>query len=39
VPHGEIGNFCVTPPWTGQATPLLRWDSGDLVSYIEHSAT
>ncbi len=37
VPHGEVGNFCVTPLWTGHATPLLRWDSGDLVRYIEHS--
>ena len=38
VPHGEVGNFCVAPLWTGHATPLLRWDSGDLVRYIEHSA-
>lgn len=37
LPHGEVGHFCVTPLWTGHATPLLRWDSGDLVSYIEQS--
>ena len=33
VPHGEVGNFCVTPLWTGHATPLLRWDCGDRVCY------
>ena len=37
VPHGEVGAFCVTPLWTGHATPLLRWNSGDLVRYIERS--
>ena len=36
VPAGEVGTFCVTPLWTGHATPLLRWNSGDIVSYIEH---
>ena len=38
VPHGEVGTFCVTPLWTGHATPLLRWNSGDLVRYIERSS-
>lgn len=38
VPDGEVGAFCVTPLWTGHATPFLRWNSGDLVRYIERSA-
>ncbi|HUT51710.1 MAG TPA: AMP-binding protein [Alphaproteobacteria bacterium] len=33
MPEGEIGTFCVTPLWTGHATPFLRWNSGDIVSY------
>lgn len=37
VPEGEIGTFCVTPLWTGHATPFLRWNSGDLVRYINRS--
>ena len=37
VPHGEVGTFCVTPLWTGHATPLLRWNSGDLVRFIDRS--
>jgi phenylacetate-CoA ligase len=28
----------VTPLWTNHATPFLRWNSGDLVSYVERSA-
>ena len=36
MPPGEIGTFCVTPLWTGHATPLLRWNSGDIVNFIEH---
>ena len=32
---GEVGTLCVTPLWTGHATPLLRWNSGDIVTYIE----
>lgn len=39
IPYGEIGTFCVTPLWTGHATPLLRWNSGDIVSHIEHGAS
>jgi phenylacetate-CoA ligase len=37
VPDGEIGEFCVTPLWTGHATPFLRWNSGDLVRLIDRS--
>jgi phenylacetate-CoA ligase len=33
LPEGEVGTFCVTPLWTGHATPFLRWNSGDMVSY------
>ena len=35
LPPGEVGTLCQTPLWTGHATPLLRWNSGDIVSYIE----
>lgn len=35
LPEGEIGTFCVTPLWTGHATPFLRWNSGDVVSFRE----
>jgi len=38
VPPGKVGTFCVTPLWTNHATPLLRWNSGDLVSYVEQSS-
>lgn len=38
VPPGEVGTFCVTPLYTGHATPFLRWNSGDLVRYVERSA-
>ncbi len=37
LPHGGVGTFCVTPLWTNHATPFLRWNSGDLVSYVEQS--
>jgi len=33
LPEGEVGTFCVTPLWTGHATPFLRWNSGDMVSF------
>ena len=36
LPEGEVGTFCVTPLWTGHATPFLRWNSGDMVSFHEH---
>ena len=32
VPEGEVGSLCVTPLWCNEATPFLRWDSGDLVT-------
>ncbi len=38
LPEGEVGTLCVTPLWTNHATPFLRWNSGDLVSYTSHSA-
>jgi phenylacetate-CoA ligase len=38
VPDGQVGTLCVTPLWTGHATPFLRWNSGDMVRLIEHSA-
>ena len=38
VARGEEGTFCVTPLWTNHATPFLRWNSGDLVRYVEQSA-
>jgi phenylacetate-CoA ligase len=37
VPEGEVGTLCVTPLWTNHATPFLRWNSGDMVRYIERS--
>lgn len=38
VPDGEIGTFCVTPLWTNHATPFLRWNSGDIVRYIDRTS-
>lgn len=38
VAPGEVGTFCVTPLWTNHGTPFLRWNSGDLVSYVEQSS-
>ena len=35
MPEGEEGTFCVTPLVTGNATPFLRWNSGDIVRYYE----
>jgi phenylacetate-coenzyme A ligase PaaK-like adenylate-forming protein len=37
VPEGEVGTLCVTPLWTNHATPFLRWNSGDMVRYIDRS--
>lgn len=39
VPEGEVGTFCVTPLYTGHATPFLRWNSGDIVRYIDKGAS
>jgi phenylacetate-CoA ligase len=38
LPESEVGTLCVTPLWTNHATPFLRWNSGDLVSYVSRSA-
>ena len=32
VGEGEVGTLVVTPLWTNNVTPFLRWSSGDLVS-------
>src|SRR5262247_2826338 len=37
MPDGEIGTLCVTPLWTNHATPFLRWNSGDLISFVPQS--
>jgi len=39
VPEGEAGALVVTPLWTNNATPFLRWNSGDIVTYQEHGRT
>jgi phenylacetate-CoA ligase len=39
LPEGETGTFCVTPLLTGHATPFLRWNSGDVVSFHEHGSS
>jgi phenylacetate-CoA ligase len=33
VGEGETGCLVVTPLWTNNVTPFLRWSSGDLVSW------
>ena len=33
VNEGETGTLVVTPLWTNNVTPFLRWSSGDLVVY------
>lgn len=35
VAEGETGSLVVTPLWTNNVTPFLRWSSGDLVTYRE----
>ena len=32
VAPGDVGKLVVTPLWTNNATPFIRWSSGDLVS-------
>jgi phenylacetate-CoA ligase len=39
LPPGQVGSLCQTPLWTGNATPFLRWNSGDLVTYLEEGAS
>jgi phenylacetate-CoA ligase len=31
VPDGEVGSLVITPLWTDEITPFVRWNSGDLV--------
>jgi phenylacetate-CoA ligase len=33
VEEGAVGALVVTPLWTNNVTPFLRWSSGDLVSW------
>lgn len=39
VPDGEPGTLCVTPLWTNNATPFLRWNSGDVVTLHQQGAS
>ncbi|HKS63775.1 MAG TPA: AMP-binding protein [Xanthobacteraceae bacterium] len=38
VGEGETGCLVVTPLWTNNVTPFLRWSSGDLVTLRETAA-
>src|SRR5580700_2008489 len=33
VEEGTVGSLVVTPLWTNNVTPFLRWNSGDLVTW------
>ena len=33
VEEGAVGSLVVTPLWTNNVTPFLRWNSGDLVTW------
>lgn len=39
VAEGETGTLVVTPLWANNATPFLRWKSGDVVSYRDRGST
>jgi phenylacetate-CoA ligase len=39
VPEGEPGTLVVTPLWTNNATPFIRWNSGDIVVYRDQGAS
>ena len=39
VAEGEEGGLVVTPLFTNNATPFIRWSSGDVVVYEERGAT
>lgn len=39
VDEGEEGVLLVTPLWTNNATPFLRWNSGDIVTYKSEGLT
>jgi phenylacetate-CoA ligase len=36
VPEGTEGGLVVTPLFTNNATPFIRWSSGDIVTYKEY---
>ncbi len=35
IADGEVGALVVTPLWTNNVTPFVRWLSGDLVTLVE----
>jgi len=39
VAEGEEGGLVVTPLFTNNCTPFIRWSSGDIVVYKEHGET
>jgi phenylacetate-CoA ligase len=39
VAEGQEGGLVVTPLFTNNATPFIRWSSGDIVVYKEHGGT
>ena len=39
VNEGDEGGLVVTPLYTNNCTPFIRWSSGDIVTYQEHGAT
>lgn len=39
VAEGDEGVLIVTPLWTNNATPFLRWNSGDIVTFHQTGAT
>ncbi len=39
VAEGKEGGLVVTPLFTNNATPFIRWSSGDIVTYHERGAT
>jgi phenylacetate-CoA ligase len=39
VAEGEVGSLVVTPLWTNNVTPFLRWSSGDLVTWRQGADT
>lgn len=38
VPEGQEGLMVITPLWINNATPFLRWSSGDLVSIVNETS-
>ena len=39
MPEGAEGTLVVTPLFTNNATPFLRWNTGDIVRYREHGSS